>query len=153
MTKGKICNNHFEQLSIKISRTFSFGHCLSADESDLSEQHFLDFYSTMATPSVDHTISVTVEQSWKGGNTKTTVDNLPLSTTVGELKKRLKTEANGRLGRTGEFESWDNRRSLADYMVKTGEQLECVVQCVREVGQSSFDDYDQWLANRQQQQP
>ena len=98
-------------------------------------------------------ISVTVELSSQGGNNKITLDNLPLSTTIGGLKKQLKTEANARLGRANEFENWDNRRSLSDYFVGNGEQLTCVIQCSKEDGQSSFDDYDEWLATRQQQQP
>ena len=121
----------------------------------LSFGAFLDSVNFMATvkgtPSAaDGKISVTVELSGKGGNNKIILDNLPVSTTVGELKKQLKTEANARLGRANKFENWDNRRSLSDYFVGNGEQLNCVIQCSKEDGQSSFDDYDESLASRQQ---
>ena len=102
----------------------------------------------MSSKSVVNTgvISITVEQSAKGGNTDTILNDISPSMTVGELKKKLNVEANSRFGRKDQFEDWDNRRPLSDYFVKNGELFQCVIQCMMEEGQSSFDDYDQWLA-------
>ena len=75
-----------------------------------------------------------------------TLTDLPLTTTIGQLKQKLNTDANAHVGRAGKFENWDNRHTLADYRVKDNETLDCVVQCSKEEGQTSFDDYNQWAA-------
>ncbi|CAF0868859.1 unnamed protein product [Rotaria sp. Silwood1] len=64
--------------------------------------------------------------------------------TIGDLKQKLHVEPNSHLGRPHQSENWDNRRQLSDYFVKDHEQLVCVVQSIKEDGQSSCDDYDQW---------
>ncbi|CAF1036453.1 unnamed protein product [Rotaria sordida] len=93
-------------------------------------------------------ISITVEISPNDGQNEVTLANIPLCMTIGDLKQKLNVEPNSRLGRPHEFENWDNRRQLSDYFVKDYEQLVCVLQCIKEDGQSSCDDYDQWLAKR-----
>ena len=84
-----------------------------------------------------------------GGGQEIELADIRLSTTVGELKKKLSVPPNTRCGRSNQFENWDNRRTLADYFVKDGEHLVCVVQCVREDGQSHYDNYDEWLKSNQ----
>jgi hypothetical protein len=91
-------------------------------------------------------ISITVEVSSQGGNKTFALDNIPSSMSVGELKTQLKVRPNSRFGRLNKFENWDNRRPLSDYFVKSGEQFMCVIQCVIEEGQHSFDDYNEWLS-------
>ncbi|CAF3750597.1 unnamed protein product [Rotaria sp. Silwood1] len=87
--------------------------------------------------------------SSKGSDTTVDLNNIPLSMTVGELKTKLNVGPNSRFGRLNQFENWDNRRSLSDYFVETGESFDCVIQSVMEDAQRSFDDYDEWLlANR-----
>jgi len=93
-------------------------------------------------------ISITVELSSVHGQDEITLANLELSMTIGQLKQKLNVEPNSRLGRPNESENWDNRRQLCDYFVKDYEQLVCVLQDIKEARQSSFDDYDQWLAKR-----
>lgn len=90
-------------------------------------------------------INITVEIPAKGGNTKVNLNNIPLSMTIGELKTKLKVRPNARFGRLNQFENWDNRRPLSDYFVKNGESFQCVVQCIVEDEQQSFDDYNEWL--------
>ncbi len=101
--------------------------------------------ASKSTPTSD-SVSITVAVSAKGGNNQVTLDNIPLSTTVGELKTKLKVRPNSRLGRSNQFENWDNQRSLSDYFVQNGESFDCVIQCTMEDGQSSFDDYNTWLS-------
>lgn len=91
-------------------------------------------------------INLTVEISAKGGNKKVVLNNIPSTTTVGELKIQLEVRPNSRFGRSDKFENWDNRRSLSDYFVKNGESFMCVIQCMMEDGQSEFDDYNEWLS-------
>ncbi len=79
------------------------------------------------------------------------LNDIPASITIGELKTKLKVQPNSRFGRLNEYENWDNRRSLSDYLVKNGEQLMCVIQCIRTEGQPDFDDYDQWLSTYKSQ--
>jgi hypothetical protein len=93
-------------------------------------------------------ITVTVELSSTGGRNEITLANIPLSMPIGQLKQKLNVEPNSHLGRPNELENWDNRRQLSDYLVKDFEQLVCVKQSIKEGGQTSFDDYDQWLAKR-----
>ncbi|CAF3524673.1 unnamed protein product [Rotaria sp. Silwood1] len=93
-------------------------------------------------------ISVTVEISLNEGQNEVTLANIPLSMTIGDLKQKLHVEPNSHLGRPHQSENWDNRRQLSDYFVKDHEQLVCVVQSIKEDGQSSCDDYDQWLEKR-----
>ncbi|CAF2569733.1 unnamed protein product [Rotaria sp. Silwood2] len=101
----------------------------------------------MASTSSDAAlVNITVELSSQGGNNKVNLNGIPLSLTVGELKTKLQVPPNSRFGRLDQFENWDNRRSLSDYFIKNGEQFQCVIQCVIEDGQSSFDDYNEWLA-------
>jgi hypothetical protein len=91
-------------------------------------------------------ISITVTISAKGGGNKIPVDNIPSSTTIGDLKKKIKVQPNARLGRSNKFENWDNKRPLSDYFVKDGEIFDCVTQCMMEDGQPEYDDYNEWLA-------
>jgi len=102
-----------------------------------------------ASSSGANSISMTVEVSAKGSDKKVQLNNIPLSTTVGEVKTKLNVRPNSRFGRVNEFENWDNRRPLSDYFVQDGEQFMCVKQCTMEEGQSSFDDYNEWLSARQ----
>jgi hypothetical protein len=107
----------------------------------------------MAATSTSDTdlISITVEISSKGGGNNVELNNIPLSTTIGELKTKLKVRPNSRFGRVEKFENWDNRRPLSDYFVQNGEQFMCVIQCAIVEGQPEFDDYDEWLsANKSQ---
>lgn len=105
-----------------------------------------------STSSADSDLTnITVEVSSSGGNKNIVLNNIPSSTTVGELKTQLKVRPNSRFGRSDQFENWDNRRSLSDYFVQNGESFQCVVQCAMEEGQSKFDDYNEWLsANKKQ---
>ncbi|CAF3341063.1 unnamed protein product [Rotaria socialis] len=77
-------------------------------------------------------ISVTVEISAMKGQNEITLANIPLSMTIGDLKKKLHIEPNSRLGRPHESENWDNQRQLSDYFVRDHEQLVCVLQCTKE---------------------
>jgi hypothetical protein len=101
--------------------------------------------ASTSSPDSDQ-ISITVEVSSQGGNKNVVLNNIPLSISVGELKTQLKVRPNSRFGRFNEYGNWDNRRPLSDYFVKNGESFQCVIQCIIEEGQSSFDDYNQWLA-------
>ncbi|UJR29778.1 hypothetical protein I4U23_017325 [Adineta vaga] len=103
---------------------------------------------TMASKSTSTSdpISITVSVSTKGGDKETTLNNISLSTTVGEVKSKLNVKPNSRFGRSNQFENWDNRRPLSDYFVKNGESFDCVIQCNMEEGQSAFDDYNEWLS-------
>ncbi|CAF1136283.1 unnamed protein product [Didymodactylos carnosus] len=103
----------------------------------------------MSSESQSDLISIAVTTSSKGGDRTVAVKNIPLSITVGELKTKLTVAETSRLGRLHEFENWDNRRPLSDYFVKDQENLGCVLQCSVEDGQSSYDDYDLWLAKSQ----
>ena len=96
-------------------------------------------------------ISIKVDISGKGGSNTVDLNNISSSMTIGALKAKLRVQPNARFGRLDQFENWDNRCTLSDYFVKSGESFECVVQCVIEDGQSTFDDYNEWLAAYKQQ--
>ncbi|CAF1035582.1 unnamed protein product [Rotaria sordida] len=131
-------------LKVKFSKfQYSSDLCLTN-----SVGNYWEYYDkTMAsTSSSDNAlINIIVEISSKGSEKKINLNDIPLSITVGELKKQLKVQPNARFGRLDQFESWDNRRTLSDYFVKNGESFMCVIQCTIEEGQSSFDDYNEWL--------
>ena len=97
----------------------------------------------------NNTMKLQVEIQMQMGNRVVTLDDAQSSMTIGQLKEKLSVRSNTRCGRENQYENWDNRRTLADYFVKENERLVCVVQCVREEGQSSYDNYDQWLKNYQ----
>lgn len=99
--------------------------------------------------STTNRMKIQVEIQMKGGNKIITVEDAQSSLTIGQLKEKISVRPNTRCGRPDQYENWDNRRTLSDYFVKEGERLICVVQCVREEGQSSFDNYDEWLQNYQ----
>ncbi len=107
----------------------------------------------MAATSTSNTdlISIKVEVSSRGGETKVELNDIPSSTTIDELKTKIKVRPNSRFGRVDKFENWDNRRSLSDYFVKNGEQFMCVIQCTIVEGQPDFDDYDEWLSTYKSQ--
>jgi len=102
--------------------------------------------TSTSSSSVD-LISIQVEVSSSGGNNMIDLNNIPSSTTVGELKTKLNVRPNSRFGRLNEYGNWDNRRPLSDYFVRNGEQFMCVIQCVMTEGQPDFDDYKQWLSS------
>ena len=91
-------------------------------------------------------ISIKVDVSSKGSNATVELNNLPPTITIGDLKAKLKVQSNAHFGRLNQFENWDNRRSLSDYFVKNGEPFQCVIQCMMEDGQPTFDDYDECLS-------
>lgn len=93
-------------------------------------------------------VNITVQVSAMRDNTTIKLNNISTSMTIGDLKNQLKVQPNSRLGRSGQFENWDNRRSLADYFVENDESFDCVVQCVVDNGQPSCDDYNEWLLAR-----
>lgn len=90
-------------------------------------------------------ISIKVEIPSKGNNRTVDLNNLSSSTTIGDLKAKLNVQPNSHFGRSDQFENWDNRRTLSDYFVQSGESFQCVIQCSVEDGQASFDDYNEWL--------
>ena len=90
--------------------------------------------------------NLTVEISSRGGGQQIVLNDISPSTTIGQLKTQLNVAENARFGRQDKYENWDNRRPLSDYFVKSDEIFTCVIQCVRENGQSKFDDYEEWLA-------
>lgn len=96
------------------------------------------------------TVSISVEFAAKGGSRTVNLDNLSTSTTIGEVKNQLGVAANSRFGRQNQFESWDNRRTLADYFVANGEKFDCVIQCMIQEGQPDCDNYEEWLAAHRQ---
>lgn len=95
-----------------------------------------------------NSVNMTIEVAAMRNNTKVELNSIPLTMTIGEVKKKLNVQPNARFGRLNEFENWDNRRPLSDYFVKNGEEFSCVVQCVMEDGQPSCDDYDEWLSTK-----
>ena len=107
----------------------------------------------MAATSTSNTdrISITVDVSSRGGENKVELKDIPLSTTIGDLKTQLNVRPNSRFGRVDQFENWDNRRPLSDYFVKNGENYMCVIQCTMVDGQPDFDDYNEWLSNNKSQ--
>lgn len=99
-------------------------------------------------PSGTGLINIKVEISAMRANSTVELKEISSSMTIGEIKKKLNVQPNSRFGRANEFENWDNRRPLSDYFVENGESFQCVTQCVVEDGQSSFDDYNEWLSAR-----
>lgn len=110
---------------------------------------FIHSFIQLKTIIMGETVQIRVKILSMGANRENDLDDIPVSTTIGELKEKLGLRPNTHCGREGQAENWDNRRTLADYSVRDGDQLACIVQCVVQDGQGSHDDYNEWLQNNQ----